>query len=88
VWHIKKLINSYGSDPVSGIDLTTPGEMAERQIEIKLFKIFNFYTITSAIHQIKAELVVNPATMSDFKKALQRKQTMLLSEDRTPHTNT
>jgi hypothetical protein len=57
--------------------------MVERQIKIKLFKIFNFHTITSAIQQIKA-LLVNPATMSDFKKALRRKKTMLLSEDSTP----
>ena len=63
------LKTSYGSNPVSGIDLATSGEMAERQIQIKLLEIFNFHTITSAIHQIKAERVVNPATMSDFKKA-------------------
>ena len=64
--------------------MATSGEMAERQIQIKLLKIFNFHTITSAIHQIKAELLVNPASVSDFKKALRRKQTMLLSEDSTP----
>ena len=68
----------------NGIDLTTSSGMAEHQIQIKLLEIFNFHTITSAIHKIKALLLVNPATMSDFKKALLRKQTMLLSEDSTP----
>ena len=38
--------------------------------------------------QIKATLVVNPANMSDFKKAFWRKQTMLLSEDSTIVNNT
>ena len=47
----------------------------------------NFRKITSVIHQNKAELIVNPAAVSDFKKALQRKQTLRLSEDSAPHTN-
>ena len=34
-------------------------------------------------YQIKATRVVNPANMSDFKKAFRRRQTMLLSEDST-----
>jgi hypothetical protein len=38
----------------------------------------------SVIHRFKDELLVNPATVSYFKKALRRKQTMLLSEDSTP----
>jgi hypothetical protein len=33
--------------------------------------------------KIKATLVVNPANMSDFKKAFRRKQMMLLSEEIT-----
>ena len=32
---------------------------------------------------MKATLLVNPANMSDFKKAFCRKQTMLSSEDST-----
>ena len=64
--------------------MTTSDEMGERQIQIKLLEIFNFHTITRAIHQIKALLLGNPATVSDFKKALRQKQTMLLSEDSTP----
>ena len=35
------------------IGVTTSGEMAERQIQIKLLEIFNFHKITSAIHQNK-----------------------------------
>ena len=42
-----------------------------------------FHEITHVRYQIKATLVVNPANMSDFKKAFRRKQTMLLSEDST-----
>jgi hypothetical protein len=34
---------------------------------------------TSVIHRLKDELLVNPATVSDFKKALRRKHTMRLS---------
>ena len=36
---------------------------------------------TSDIHRIKDELLVNPATVSDFKKALRRKHNIRLSED-------
>ena len=50
----KGLKTSYVSNPVSGIVLTTSGEMAEHQIQIKLLEIFNFHTITSAIQQNKA----------------------------------
>ena len=47
--------------------------MAERQIQIKLLEIFNFHTITSTINQITALLLVNLATVSDFKKAFSAK---------------
>ena len=39
---------------------------------------------TSVIYRFKDELLVNPAIVSDFKKALRQKQTMILSEDNTP----
>lgn len=62
----------------------TSSENAERQIQINYYKKFNFDEITHSIYQNKATLVVNPANVSDFKNVLQRKQTMLLSEDSTP----
>ena len=48
--------------------------------------IINVHEDTSVIHQNKAYLLVNPAAVSDFKKALRRKHTMRLSEDSALHT--
>ena len=45
-----------------------------------LFKYLTFLKMC-VIHQNKALLLVNPAKVSDFKKALQRKHTMRLSEN-------
>ena len=74
------------ANPFSGINLTTSSEMATRQIQTTGISIFNIHENTSEIHQNKAYIFVNPAAVSDFKKALRQKQTMRLSEDSTPHT--
>ena len=73
---------------LSGLDLTTSSEMAARQIQTTEISIFNIHEHIYVIHQNKALLLVNPAAVSDFKKALRRKQTMRLSESSAPHTNT
>jgi hypothetical protein len=36
----------------------------------------NIHENTNVKHQLKAQLLVNPAALSDFKKALRRKYTM------------
>jgi hypothetical protein len=41
---------------------------------------------TCILHNLKHEHLINPAAVSDFKKALRRKQTMRFSEDSSRHT--
>ena len=73
-------LTSYGFNPVNGSDMTTASESAGRQFQnIKNLIIpQTLLKHTSISYHFKANLVVNPTTMSDFKKALQRKHTKRL----------
>ena len=67
----------------SGTPTTTSGEIAEREIQNTKSGILNIHENTS----FKCFLF-NPTALSDLKKALRRKHTMLLSEDSSPRQNT
>ena len=57
------------SNHFSGIELTTSSEIAERQIQTTEISTFKIHENISVIHQNKAELLVNSAAVSNFKKA-------------------
>jgi hypothetical protein len=55
--------------------MTTASESAGRQIQTTRNLIIKIPQ-TSILHHFKDKLVVSPTTVSDFKKALQRKHTI------------
>ena len=63
-------------------------EKAVREIQKYFFEICNFHTLTSAIHQIKDQLLVNLPIVSDFQRLYSESTTYDYVRSEPSHKNT